>query len=158
MAMRQPKYVVDLNEEERAQLESLLRRGKSSARMQARARILLKADDGMLNQDIMSALDVSETMVYRARQRFVEEGLEAALRDKPRPGQKPKLDDKQCAHLIAIACSNAPEGHDHWTLRLLADKVVELGFAEKFSHEGVRGVLKKTSSSPGKRSNGAFRK
>lgn len=156
--MRQPKYVVDLNEEERAQLESLLRRGKSSARMQARARILLKADDGMLNQDIMSALDVSETMVYRARQRFVEEGLEAALRDKPRPGQKPKLDDKQCAHLIAIACSNAPEGHDHWTLRLLADKVVELGFAEKFSHEGVRGVLKKTSSSPGKRSNGAFRK
>jgi len=158
MAMRQPKYVVDLNEEERAQLESLLRRGKSSARMQARARILLKADDGMLNQDIMSALDVSETMVYRARQRFVEEGLGAALRDKRRPGQKPKLDDKQCAHLIAIACSNAPEGHDHWTLRLLADKVVELGFAEKFSHEGVRGVLKKTSSSPGKRSNGAFRK
>jgi transposase len=158
MAMRQAKYVVDLNEEERAQLESLLRRGKSSARMQARARILLKADEGMLNQDIMSALDVSETMVYRARQRFVEEGLEAALRDKPRPGQKPKLDDKQCAHLIAIACSDAPDGHDHWTLRLLADKVVELGFAEKFSHEGVRGVLKKTSSSPGKRSNGAFRK
>jgi len=156
--MRQAKYVVDLNEEERAQLESLLRRGKSSARMQARARILLKADEGMLNQDIMSALDVSETMVYRARQRFVEEGLEAALRDKPRPGQKPKLDDKQCAHLIAIACSDAPDGHDHWTLRLLADKVVELGFAEKFSHEGVRGVLKKTSSSPGKRSNGAFRK
>lgn len=156
--MKQPKYVVDLNEEERARLGSLLRRGKSSARMQARARILLKADEGMLNQDIMSALDVSETMVYRARQRFVEEGLEAALRDKTRPGQKPKRDDKQCAHLIAIACSAAPDGHDHWTLRLLADKVVELGFAEEFSHEGVRGVLKKTSSSPGKRSNGAFRK
>lgn len=155
MAMKQPKYVVDLNEEERGRLESLLRRGKSSARMQARARILLKADAGMLNQDIMSALDVSETMVYRARQRFVEEGLEAALCDKPRPGQKPKLDDKQCAHLIAIACSAAPDGHDHWTLRLLADKVVELGFAQAFSHEGVRGVLKKTSSSRGKRSNGA---
>jgi len=156
--MKQPKYVVDLNEEERARLESLLHRGKSSARMQARARILLKADEGMLNKDIMSALDVSETMVYRTRQRFVEEGLEAALRDKPRPGQKPKLDDKQCAHLIAIACSDAPDGHDHWTLRLLADKVVELGFAEEFSHEGVRSVLKKTSSSHGKRSNGAFRK
>lgn len=153
--MKQPRYIVDLNEEERARLESMLRRGQSSARMQARARILLKADEGMLNRDIMSALDVSETMVYRARQRFVEEGLEAALRDKPRPGQKPKLDDKQCAHLIAIACSDAPDGHDHWTLRLLADKVVELGFAEEFSHEGVRTILKKTSSSRGRRSNGA---
>ena len=156
--MKQPKYVVDLNQEERSHLESMLRRGKSSARMQARARILLKADEGMMNQDIMRALDVSETMVYRARQQFVEEGLEAALRDKPRPGQKPKLDDKQCAHLIAIACSDAPDGHDHWTLRLLADKVVELGFAKEFSHEGVRGVLKKTSSSRGKRSNGASRR
>lgn len=143
--MKQVKYVVDLNDEERNQLETMLHRGKSSARVQARARILLKADQGMMNRDIMRALDVSEAMVYRARQRFVEEGLEAALRDKPRPGQKPKLDDKQCAHLIAIACSDAPDGHDHWTLRLLADKVVALGFAEAFSHEGVRGVLKKTS-------------
>jgi transposase len=158
MAMKQPRYVVDLNEEERAQLELMLRKGKSSARRQARARILLKADEGMMNQDIMAALDVSETMVSRARQRFVEEGLEAALSDKPRPGQKPKLDDKQCAHVIAIACSDAPEGHDHWTLRLLADKVVELGFAESFSHEGVRAVLKKTSSSHGKRRNGASRR
>lgn len=156
--MKQPKYVVDLSAEERTRLESMLRKGKSSARMQARARILLKADEGMLNKDIMAALDVSETMVYRVRQRLVEEGVEAALRDKPRPGQKPKLDDKQCAHLIAIACSAAPDGHDHWSLRLLADKVVELGFAEEFSHEGVRGVLKKTSSSRGKRSNGASRK
>ncbi len=155
--MKQPKYVVELSEEERTHLESLIRRGKSSARMQARARILLKADKGMSNQDIMSALEVSETMVYRARQRFVEEGLEAALRDKPRPGQKPKLDDKQCAHLIAIACSDAPDGHDHWTLRLLADKVVELGLAASFSHEGVRAVLKKTSSNRGKRNNGAYR-
>lgn len=156
--MKQAKYVVDLNEEERARLELMLRKGKSSARMQTRARILLKAASGILNRDIMSALDVSETMVYRARQRFVEEGMEAALHDKPRPGQKPKLDDKQCAHLIAIACSAAPDGHDHWTLRLLADKVVELGFAEEFSHEGVRSVLKKTSSSHGKRNNGASRR
>jgi transposase len=156
--MKQPKYVVDLSEEERAQLESIIRKGKSSARLQARARILLKADEGMLNQDIMSALDVSETMVYRARQRLVEEGLEAALRDKVRPGKKPKLDDKQCAHLIALACSAAPDGHDHWTLRLLADKVVKLGFAEEFSHEAVRGVLKKTSSSRGKRNNGPSRR
>lgn len=156
--MKRPKYVVELSAEERSQLEAMLRKGKSSARRQARARILLKADEGMLNQDIMQALDVSETMVYRARQRFVEEGVEAALNDKPRPGQRPKLDDKQCAHVIALACSQAPQGHDHWTLRLLADKVVELGFAQTFSHEGVRAVLKKTSSSHGKRSNGASRK
>ncbi len=106
----------------------------------------------------MAALNVSEDMVYRARQRFVEEGLEAALTDRARPGQKPKLTDRQCARLIAIACSDAPEGHDHWTLRLLADKVVKLGFADAFSHEAVRTVLKKTSLNRGKRSNGAFRK
>ncbi len=156
--MRQPNYLVDLSEEERAQLETLIRKGKSSARKQTRARILLKASAGMPSQDIEQALDVSAEMVYRARQRFVEEGLEAALNDKPRPGQKPKLDDRQCAHLIAIAYSEAPEGHDHWTLRLLADKVVELGFATSLSHEAVRDVLKKTSSSRGKRSNGASRK
>lgn len=156
--MKQPKYTVKLRAEERAELEAMIRKGKSSARRQARARILLKADEGMSNQGIMAALDVSETMVSRARQRFVEEGLEAALDDRPRPGQKRKLTDHQCAHMIALACSDAPDGHDHWTLRLLADKVVELGFAESFSHEGVRAVLKKTSSSRGSGSNGASRR
>ena len=156
--MSEPKYIVDLSEEERVQLEAIIRKGKSGARKQTRARILLKADENMPVQEIMKALDVSEQMVYRARRCFVEEGLEAALHDKPRPGQKPKLNDKQCAHLIALACSDAPDGHAHWTLRLLADKVVELGFAESFSHEGVRGVLKKTTSSRGKANNGAYRK
>jgi transposase len=155
--MTQPRYRVDLSEEEQGQLEGMIRKGKSSARQQTRARILLKANEGATNVAIMAALNVSEDMVYRARQRFVEEGLEAALTDRPRPGQKPKLTDKQCAHLIAIACSDAPEGHDHWTLRLLADKVVELGFADAFSHEAVRTVLKKTSLNRGKRNNGAFR-
>jgi transposase len=156
--MKQPRYAVDLSEEEQAQLEGMIRKGKCSARRQTRARILLKANEGATNTAIMAALNVSEDMVYRARQRFVEEGLEAALSDRPRPGQKPKLTDKQCAHLIALACSDAPDGHDHWTLRLLADKVVELGFADAFSHEAVRTVLKKTSSSRGKRSNGASRR
>jgi transposase len=156
--MRRPTYIVDLSEEERAQWETLIRKGKSSARKQTRARILLKASTGMPSQEIERALDVSDEMVYRARQRFVEEGLDAALNDKPRPGQKPKLNDRQCAHLIAVACSDAPDGHAHWTLRLLADKAVELGFAESLSHEAVRDVLKKTSSSRGKRSNGAFRR
>lgn len=114
--MKQPKYVVDLSEEEQAQLESIIRKGKSSARRQTRARILLKANEGVSNREIMTALAVSEDMVYRARQRFVEEGWEAALQDKPRPGKQPKLTDRQCAHLIAMACSDAPDGHDHWTV------------------------------------------
>jgi transposase len=156
--MRYPKYLVDLSEEEQTELEALVRKGKSSARKQTRARILLQANEGIAVQDIMKALDVSEVMVRNARERFVEEGLEAALHDKPRPGQKPKLSDKQCAHVIAIACSAAPDGHEHWTLRLLADKVVELGFAESISHETVRRIFKKTTSSRGKANSGAFRK
>ena len=156
--MRQPTYIVELSAEERGQLETLIRKGKSSARKQTRARILLKAHAGMPSQEIAQALEVSDEMVYRTRQRLVEEGLEAALNDRPRPGAKPKLTDKQCAHLIAVACSDAPDGHAHWTLRLLADKAVELGFAESLSHEAVRDVLKKTSSSRGNRSNGASRK
>ena len=156
--MRQAKYVVDLSKEEQTQLEALIRKGRSGARKQTRSRILLKINEGMKVQDVMKALDVSEEMVYRARQRFVEEGLDAALHDKPRPGQKLKLNDRQCAHVIALACSDAPAGHDHWTLRLLADKVVALGFAESISHETVRSVLKKTTSSRGKVNNGAYRK
>ncbi|MFA6313882.1 MAG: helix-turn-helix domain-containing protein, partial [Sterolibacterium sp.] len=89
------------------------------------------------------------------QQRFVEEGLDRALKDGPHSGAKPKLDERQCAHLIAVACSEAPEGHDHWTLRLLAGKVVELGFAESYSHEAVRQTLKKTTSSRGRSECGA---
>jgi len=86
----------------------------------------------------MEALDVSASMVGRIQQRCVEEWVEAALEHRPRPGASPKLTEKQCAHVIAVACTPAPEGHDHWTLRLLADQVVQLGFSDSFSHEGVR--------------------
>ena len=91
----------------------------------------------------MEALDVSASMIYKTRQRCVEEGPEAALKDHPRPGKAPKLTDKQAAHLIAIACSEAPAGHDHWTLRLLAGKVVELSYADSCSYETIRQLLKK---------------
>lgn len=91
----------------------------------------------------MEALAVSATMIHHTRQRCVEEGVEAALSDRPRPGKAPKLTDKQCAHVIATACTPPPAGHDHWTLRLLADKVVQLGYADSFSHETVRRLLKK---------------
>lgn len=137
------KYRVTLTDEETELLEALLRKGKSAARKQTRARILLKAAAGCKDAAIMEALAVSATMIYNTRQKCVEEGVEAALHDRPRPGQTPKLTDRQCAHVIATACTPAPTGHDHWTLRLLADKVVQLGYADSFSHETVRRLLKK---------------
>lgn len=137
------KYRVTLTEEEVEMLESLLRKGKSAARKQTRARILLKAAAGCKDGEIMEALAISATMIYNTRQKCVEEGVEVALHDRPRPGKAPKLTDKQCAHVIATACTPAPAGHGHWTLRLLADKVVQLGYADSFSHETVRRLLKK---------------
>ena len=99
---------------------------------------------------------INAATVARVRKRFVEEGLEAAINDKPRPGRERKLSGRQEAHLVAIACSNAPEGHTNWTLHLLADKVVELEFAGSISLETVRQILKKTNSSRGRRKNGAL--
>ena len=137
------KYRVTLTEEEVEMLEALLRKGKSAARKQTRARILLKAAAGCKDAIIMEALAVSAGTVYKTRQKCVEDGVEAALHDRPRPGSAPKLPDKQCAQVIATACTPAPAGHDHWTLRLLANKVVQLGYADSFSHETVRRLLKK---------------
>jgi transposase len=152
--MPKKKYVVDLSAEERATLEHMLRSGKTGARKLTRARILLKAADGLSDDTIATALDVGTATVARTRQRFVAANL-GALEEAPRPGARRKLTGKQEAHLIAVACTPAPEGQAHWTLRLLADKVVELGFAPAIARETVRQVLKKTSSSPGKNSNGA---
>ena len=137
------RYVVNLEKHEVEYLEGVISKGKRSARLITRARILLKTASGCKDSEIMEALDVSDRMVYTTRKACVEGGVDAALHDLPRPGNKPKLTDKQCAHVIATACSAAPVGHDHWTLRLLADQVVKLEFAESFSHESVRQLLKK---------------
>jgi transposase len=158
LTMGVAKYVVDLSEAEREQLVKFISRGKVSARKAARARILLKADEGLTDEQVAAALDLGSATVGRIRQRFVEEGLETALNDKARPGQARKLDGKREAHLIAIACSDPPAGHARWSLRLLAGKVVELGLAESICHETVRQVLKKTTSSPGSGACGASRK
>jgi transposase len=155
--MPRKKYVVDLTAEERSTLEQLVHRGKSSARKLTRARILLQADEGLTDEEIALALTVSIATVERTRQRFVEANLEA-LNELPRPGGQRKLSGKQEAHLIAIACTPAPSGQPHWTLRLLADKVVELGFAESIARETVRQVLKKTRLSPGSTSSGVYRR
>lgn len=143
--MGRAKYIVELAEEERVRLRTLARRGKAAVRMVARARVLLKADEGFTDEAIAAALDVGTATVGRIRKRFVEQGLEQALRERQRPGQRRKLSGKQEAHMIAVACSTPPEGHVRWTLRLLAGKVVELGFAPSISPETVRQVLKKTS-------------
>lgn len=142
------KYLVDLTDDERDTLRAVVRRGKTSARKVTRARILLHAARGATDAQIVSALGVGQATVERTRRRFVEEGL-GALDERPRPGARPRLSEKAEARLVAEACSQAPEGREHWTVRLLAGRVVELGLAESCSHETVRRVLKKSGSSRG---------
>jgi transposase len=137
------KYIVNLSSEEREHLLMLTRKGEIGARKMKRAQILLKADEGWKDQDIIQAFNTSRSTVERTRKRLVEGGLETALNEDPRPGQRTKLDAKAEAHLIALACSEAPGGREHWPLRLLADKLVELGLVETISHEAVRQKLKK---------------
>ncbi len=142
--MPRKKYLINLSTEERDELLELTRKGKVKARKMKRALILLKADEGLRDPQIMAALNVSRPTVERIRKRFVEGGLERALNEDPRPGQRRKLDGRGEAQLIAVACSQAPDGHAHWTLRLLADKLVQLEVVESISHETVRRTLKKT--------------
>lgn len=141
------KYVVDLAEQERDKLQQLVRSGKHSARRIRYGQALLKADAGWTDQRISEALDISIRTMQRIRQRFVEEGLDVALGSrsrKPRPYAR-KLDGEKEARLIALACSQPPEGHTRWTLRMLADKMVELCYVDTLSHETVRRTLKKTN-------------
>ena len=144
--MPRKKYLVDLSAEELEELRQLVRRGKHSSRKVTRARILLLAADGSTDEQIVSALKTGFATVERTRKRFVGEGL-GCLKERARRGQARKLTGKQEAHLIAVACSAPPGGRARWTLRLLADKAVELGFCESISHTTVKVVLKKTLSS-----------
>jgi transposase len=139
------KYKVRLEKEEREALLEMTSKGEVPARKMKRAQILLKADESWKDKDIIAALNTSRSTVERTRKRFVEGGLEKALNEDPRPGQRLKLDGKAQAHLIALTCSEAPGGREHWPLRLLADKLVELGVVESVSYETVRMALKKTN-------------
>jgi len=153
--MVREKYAVRLTPEERNRLEHLVRAGKSSARITARARILLKTDEGWTAPRVAQALDVAEATVLRIKRRFTEDGLDGVLKDRVQAHRYRKLDDRGEAHLIALACSDAPEGHERWNLRLLADRMVELGVVESLSHETVRLRLKKTCSNRGRSGSGA---
>ena len=155
--MSAKKYHVELSVEERLKLEQMLRRGKHSARRLTRARILLKAADGLRDDEIVEAVETSLPTVERTRKRFAEVRL-GALDERPRPGKQPILDERGEARLMAEACSQAPGGREHWTLQLLADRVVELKLADSCSADTVGRVLKKTDSSRGASSSGASRR
>lgn len=153
------RYIVKLSEEEREELKALLTKGKASARTITRARILLKSDQGdsgerWTDQRIADALDCSIDMCQDVRQRFVEEGLHAALHHKKYKHLPRKVTGEVEAHLIALSCSPPPEGRASWTLQLLADNMVELGYVASISDEHVRRILKKTNSNHGLRRSG----
>lgn len=142
-------HVVQLTSEERDRLLALTHKGETKARKLRRAQVLLLTDKGKTDEEIQDALSVSPTMIYRTRQKFAQEGLEAALSEKPRCGGPRKLDAKGEAFLVATACSVAPDGQEHWTMQLLADQLVKMEIISSISDETVRLVLKKRSSSRG---------
>ena len=157
------RYSIQLTSEERERLNRLIRGGKHAARITTRARILLKIDNGWKAPLVASALDLAEGTVYRVKRRYAAARLDGVLHDRVQANRFRKLDDKAEAHpvsstgqaLIALACSDAPEGHQRWTLELLADRMVELGLVESLTYETVRLKLKKTPSNPGASSSGA---
>src|ERR1700738_5250095 len=157
------KYVVRLSGEEREQLEALIRKGKSAAQRLLKARILLKADvseagECWSDNRIIKALETSASMVYRVRKQLVEEGFEAVLSRKQRatPAVARIFDGEKEAKLIALACSKPPQGRARWTLRLLENKVVELGIVDRATDSTIGRTLKKTPSSPIADSNGVI--
>lgn len=152
---RKQTYPVQLSEEEREQLRTMSRMGKQSVRVMQRVQILLWSDAGKQDKEIIELLGCAAMTVSNTRERWVKE---KRLEDLPRKGSKPMLDGKQESLLIALACSDAPEGRAEWTMQLLADRLVELKVVDSISDETVRRTLKKTSSSRGKKNSGASRK
>ena len=154
------RYAVDLTDTERAELREIISKNKAKRSTIINAYILLKADRpcGWTNEDIASAYEVSTKKVEQLKKRFVEEGFAAALYRKPvTNAHRRKITGDEEAHLIALCCSQAPEGHERWTLRMLADKMVELDIIASVSREAIRRTLKKMNLNPGKRKNGVFR-
>ena len=148
------RYRVTLTDEERDRLESLTCKGTASVRMVRRAQTLLLAGEERRDEDIAAALHIGVATVERTRRRCVEEGVEAALRERPRPGARPKLGPKAQAYVVALACAKPPEGRHRWTLQLLADRAVELELVPDITPEAIRLLLKRTSSSRGSRRSG----
>lgn len=138
------QHQVKLSASERRSLQTLLRKGTTKARMLTRARVLLLADQGKIDEEIVAALGVGLATVYRLRQRFAVEGLQAAMQEKPRPGAARKINEHLEARLTALVCSDSPDGRSRWSLRLLADTLVELKLVDSISYKTVGEYLKKT--------------
>ena len=136
-------YNVNLTEEERKELTSLTTTGRQSVRRTLHARILLKADNGLIDEEISEHLNISVRTAERVRKQCVLDGIEAALNPKQRPPRDPRVDGEVEARLVQLACSEPPEGYQRWTLRLLADRLVELEVIDRISHETVRQRLGK---------------
>ena len=158
------KYRVTLQLDERAALEAIVHKGRHASRTVVNALILLNCDAGefqpcrMRNEDIAAVLNISLRKIDRVKQRFVEEGLDAALERRPSPRvYQPKADGDFEAHLVALSCGPPPEGFSRWSLRLLADRAVELHYIDNVSYETVRRVLKKTNSNRGRSRAGSSR-
>lgn len=136
---------IHVSDDERAHLQTFVHRGRANARTLTRAHILLKLDAGWSDGAIRDAFRVGASTIWRVRQRYAAGGLEAVLHDQRQMRRRAALTGAQVAHLVAIACTDAPEGHAHWTLRLLAGKAVELGYVQRISPETIRQALKKTN-------------
>lgn len=143
------KYIVKLTPKERKTLLAVVGKGKNKASVIQRAHILLKSDEGKTDEIIADLMYISDDTVARIRQRFCKNGLGAALNDLPHPGSESRLDDGQEAYLVALACSDPPEGRQRWTLDLLTRQLVDDGIVDQISTETVRLVLKKTNLSLG---------
>lgn len=153
------KYKVALSRSERDTLNELIQNEAPRSRRVKHAKILLESDAGHSAAKIAGWVGVGHTTVERTRHHYAEGGLNAALNDKARPGGMPKLSGKQAAFVVALACSDTPDGQAHWSMQMLADKLVELGVVDTpISHDTVGRVLKKTRSSRGSKSNGALPK
>ena len=150
------KYWVDLTSEEQGYLLDVIHKGKTTARRVARAHVLLRAAAGAADEEIAETLHLGLSTVHRTRQRFVDEGLTAALSERSRSGSPPVLTGKQAAFLIALACSTPPAGRRRWTMKLLADRFIEWRPIDTISPNTVGRVLRKTTSNPGNVRNGAF--
>src|SRR3954447_20446566 len=143
------RYRVTLTEEERERLERLTRKGRAPVRMVRRAQLLLLAAEEQRDEAIAKALHIGVSTVERTRRRCVEDGVEASLRERPRPGARPKLGPKEQAFVVALACTKPPEGRERWTMGLLAERVVELKIVPDITDESIRRLLKRTRSSRG---------
>ena len=145
--MSQKSHCVKLKKRAHQYLQKIVESGEEKARKITRCRVLLLADQGKTDQEISGALNVCLATIFNIRRRYHQEGLERAINEGARPGQPPKFKGKSMAKITAIACSKPPEGHAKWSLRLLADRVIELDIVESISYGSVHNILKKTNSS-----------